>query len=318
VNQYEHANLPPLQFAVNDVTVLGEVLATHGYTVTLLTDQTGKQNSKLAPTKANIERTLRTVLENCKKSDRVVVAFAGHGLQFDGDKEGYFCPSDSRPFKNRTETLVSLGKLYQEMESSFAGVKVLLVDACRNDPQSVRGVRGVDGTASPPRGVAALFSCSAGECAYEFTSYKHGIFFYHVIEGFRGKAMNATDKEVTVNSLSDYVAKRVKADVGRLVGPNVVQQPHQRGESIGGSPVLAKVRENTARVPEPSTSPNVTAASATVKVSSGAESPPVVNPASVVGVPPTQWSTLPYSFQPQGMSSGRGGLFNCPKCAGRR
>ncbi len=69
----------------------------------------------------------------------VVLCFAGHGLQFEGNKNAYFCPLDARPFKDETASLVSLTDVYQQLDRSFAGVKVMFVDACRDDPDQTRG-----------------------------------------------------------------------------------------------------------------------------------------------------------------------------------
>src|SRR5207249_11944496 len=61
VNEYQHAKLrdpSPLKYSMNDVTELNDVLRGAGYTVTLLTDATGKKDKQAAPTKANIEKQL--------------------------------------------------------------------------------------------------------------------------------------------------------------------------------------------------------------------------------------------------------------------
>src|SRR5439155_17939069 len=166
VKEYEHARLPTLKYSENDVTELAKLLRKSAYQVSLLCDSEGKKNEKNAPTKANIERQLKAVLEKVKPKDSVLVAFAGHGLQFENlnMRDAFFCPSDARPFETEVDSLVSLGKVYEQMDRSFARVKVLFVDACRDDPKAGRGSRGIDADSapSPPRGVAALFSCSAG------------------------------------------------------------------------------------------------------------------------------------------------------------
>jgi uncharacterized caspase-like protein len=89
------------------------------------------------------------------------------------------------------------------MEKRFAGDKILLVDACRDDPDVGRGARGIDADSapSPPRGVASLFSCSAGQRAFESDALKHGVFFHYLLEGLRGSARDI-DGEVTFESLS--------------------------------------------------------------------------------------------------------------------
>jgi formylglycine-generating enzyme required for sulfatase activity len=241
VEDYEHENLrkPKLEYAVEDVTELGDVLRAAGYEVVLLTDDTGRRDAKLAPTRANIERAVSEVLRRCGKADTVVLAFAGHGLQFQGAADAYFCPADARPFADEAATLVSVSQVYRELEKSFAGVKVLLVDACRNDPDPGRG-RGVDGDNSPPppKGVAALFSCSAGERAYEHGKLQHGVFFHSVLEGLRGEASDS-DKAVTVYSLVDHVTRRVPERVEKLL-PGRQQQPNLKGD-IQGRPLLLRL-----------------------------------------------------------------------------
>ena len=237
VGRYDHADLKPLQFAENDVVELGKVLAdpAHGYAVTTLADSTA-----VKPTKKNIDAALRKVLDACKKGDTVVVGLAGHGLQFGGDDDAFFCPQDAKPVKARAaETMVSMKGLYDEMKASHAGVKVLLVDACRNDPKASRNID--PESVRPPAGVAALFSCSAGERAYETDKLGkgHGIFFYHVIDGLKGEAREA-DGAVTFESLSSYVRRRVNADVAKLIGDGAKQQPNMKADLIGTPPVLVK------------------------------------------------------------------------------
>ncbi|HEX3146584.1 MAG TPA: caspase family protein [Gemmataceae bacterium] len=231
VNTYDHEKLPALKYAVNDAAELGRLLEKAGYDVTVLSDDAGKTDSKLAPTKKNIEHVLKVVLERAKKGDLVVIAFAGHGVQFEGEKDAYFCPTDAKPVKSKTETLLSLTKVYEEIDGSFAGMKVLLVDACRDDPQAGRGSRGVSADAAPrpPQGVAAIFSCRAGQRAFEFDKYKHGVFFHHLLTGLRGEA---TDKKgrVTFAALASHVGTAVPADVARLVGGGAVQTPNIRAD----------------------------------------------------------------------------------------
>ncbi len=249
VNEYEHEKLPALKYAVNDAAELGALLEKSGYGVTVLTDETGKKDPKLAPTKANVEKRLKDTLDGAKKGDVVVVALAGHGLQFEGEKDAYFCPSDARPFKDEAKTLVSLGKVYEQLDKSFAGVKVLLVDACRDDPAAGRGSRGVnaDFAPKPPSGVASLFSCSAGQRAFEHDDLKHGVFFYHLIEGLSGKAKDA-DGDVTFGGLATYVQKHVSREVPRLVA-GARQSPNLKADLSGESPVLVAAARVAGRRP---------------------------------------------------------------------
>jgi hypothetical protein len=237
----EHDRFRALGHAEADVTELAAVLRKAGYEVTLLTG--GSADEGLRPTRANVERHLHDVLRRCRAGDTVLVALAGHGLQFEGQADAFFCPIDARPFRDETGTLVSLGKVYAEMEKSFAGMKVLLVAACRDDPGAARGARGItaDAAPRPPQGVAALFSCRAGECAYESDKLGHGVFFYHVLEGLRGKAKDA-DNEVTFAGLAAYVSRRVAREVPKLVGADARQSPNLKAD-YSTEPVLVSLRD---------------------------------------------------------------------------
>jgi formylglycine-generating enzyme required for sulfatase activity len=254
INRYAHKKLTPLKYAENDATALAEVLTRAGYEVVLLTDSAKK--ASLQPTRANIEARLREVLEKCRGGETVLLALAGHGLQFAGTKDAFFCPRDARPFAGRTDSLLSLNKVYRELDESLASVKLLLVDACRHDPESSRGV---DDTAPrPPRGVAALFSCSAGERAFETDKLGggHGVFFHFVIEGLRGEAKTRKGV-VTWNSLVGYVTEQVADEVPRVIRGGARQTPHQMTDLKGKSPVLLALAPRPGKTERESAVPSV-------------------------------------------------------------
>jgi hypothetical protein len=243
VNQYHHAKLTPLKYAVNDVAELGKVLEAAGYEVTLLTDDAGKKDDKLVPTKANIERHLHEQAHRCQKGDTFLLAFTGHGLQFGQQKDAYYCPIDARPFEDETKTLVSITEVYNELEKSYAGVKVVLVDACRNDPTPGRG-RGLDADTAPapPKGVGVLFSCSAGQRAFEHDSLKHGVFFHYVLAGLRKEAADKKGR-VTFDDLQKYVREEVPDKVHALFPDQKPDQaPNVKGEFTGKPLVLLTLK----------------------------------------------------------------------------
>lgn len=239
VNKYEHEKIKALSYAENDAFEMDKELRKHGYETVLLTDAAGELDAKRAPTKANIERELKSVLAKCKKGDTVVLGFAGHGMQFEGQKDAFFLPADARPFANRTDSMVSLKMVYDELDASFAGMKVVFVDACRDDPKLTVETRGVtaDSAPKPPQGVACLFSCSAGEQALEHRNLRHGVFFHYVLEGLRGKAKDS-DGDVTFAGLASYVTKRVAKDVPDLFGEGRTQHPNLKAD-YSAEPILA-------------------------------------------------------------------------------
>jgi hypothetical protein len=112
-------------------------------------------------------------------------------------------------------------------------MKILLVDACRNDPTASRGGIDADNAPRPPQGVVALFSCKAGERAYEDDNLKHGVFFHFVLEGLQGKACFPGDTEVTFNGLTNYVTSKVVRFVPENIGNGSKQTPALKADFAG-------------------------------------------------------------------------------------
>jgi uncharacterized caspase-like protein len=212
VKKYGKDQLRSLIYTENDVNGLAAVLKDDGYKrVVLLTqaEAAAQGDNDLLPTARNVRRQLKAILDDRKPGDSVLVAFSGHGVQFRDQKDSYFCPMDAE--LDDLKTLISLSEVYQALETCPAGVKVLLVDACRNDPQadaskSVEKVKLESVTRPqaerPPGGVAALFSCSEGQRSFESDKLHQGVFFHYVIEGLKGKAANKKD-DVNLASLAE-------------------------------------------------------------------------------------------------------------------
>lgn len=224
--------LPKLSYAENDATKLAKTLQDGGYLVTLMTQSRGrsKGNEVFTPMCDYIRDQLDAVLDNpnLTKDDVVMLAFAGHGVQYDSIKSGsrfYFCPADAdiRNLKSadgvsERNHLLDLTELYARLKRCKAGGKLLLVDACRNDPTKRSLTRSLASNTlpplpPPPGGTAAFFSCSANQKAFEDRDLKHGVFFYHVIQGLTGAADSSTSDEpadgnITLAELAQHVSRK--------------------------------------------------------------------------------------------------------------
>jgi uncharacterized caspase-like protein len=88
--------------------------------------------------------------------------------------------------------------------------------------------------ATPPGGVAALFSCSPGEKAFEHPDLGHGVFFHFVIEGLKGKAADA-EGQVTMPDLEKYLQREVYNFVRARIGEE--QTPNRIGSTNGLVPI---------------------------------------------------------------------------------
>jgi formylglycine-generating enzyme required for sulfatase activity len=180
----------------------------------------GNENPRFLPTVRNTKREFALLARDRKPDDSMLVALSGHGITRTvklRDPDGrehpkpvpFFCPIDADI--DDPESLVSIDALYAELEASKAGVKVMLVDACRNDPTEGRTAAIPFRSEPPPPSVAALFACSNGEVAWDANDLGggHGVFFHYVIEGLRSEADLDHNRQITLAELTAYVQDKV-------------------------------------------------------------------------------------------------------------
>jgi hypothetical protein len=251
ITEYDHSKLAPLKYTENDVEELARVLANKsgGFgSVRLLTTSRGEKRPADKPTAKNIRAAVKNLLAKKTRHDTLLVALSGHGLELKvkGKDEAFFCPCDAQV--SDAASMIGLKALFDQLDDSGAGVKLLLVDACRNDPKLGRNVD-VDNLPRPPRGTAALFSCASGQRAFETAKLGkgHGVFFYHVLKGLKGEAKNKRG-EVTWDRLTEYVKEKVSDEVPVLIGEGAKQSPHKIENLVGKSPVLLQEDTRTGRV----------------------------------------------------------------------
>ncbi len=192
VNHYESRIFvdKPLAYAERDVEELARVLQGQGFRVITLT---GAEATREA-----IEGGFQNILQQCKADDLIVLGFAGHGVQMplvdhEGNRalaaggeelaDAYFCPVNA--VFGRPESMVCLMRLVERLDRE-GGINLLLVDACRDNPdpnRSLRGrVRSLSGNGLVgrlPANSVILFSCSAGQRSLETprAGGGHGVFF---------------------------------------------------------------------------------------------------------------------------------------------
>ena len=233
VNDYDSPKLPAIKYAEADAVDLSKTLGKAGYEVTLLI---GKK-----ATGAAVAKELTGVAKKAEKGDLVLVALAGHGLQFEGDGP-HFCPVDAKPTKEDARTRLAIDEIVSGMDKSFATNKLFLIDASRNDPSATRDAK-CGRFAGPPAGTAILFSCKAGERAYEVDKYRHGVFFHHVLEVLAGQHPEAVNNrgEIVWDLFQLAVRERVSADVPHVIGGGARQTPHLLAD-LTAVPVLVEVK----------------------------------------------------------------------------
>jgi formylglycine-generating enzyme required for sulfatase activity len=236
VNAY--ANLEGLRFPAKDMRGLAAQLVLAGFpekNVFLLHDDV--LDKKYLPVRANIERQLELVLQLAEKNDLVLVAFSGHGMHL--DRRSYLCPTEA-DLRDPPATMVAVDKVYDQLSKSRAALKLILVDACRNDPRP-KGQRSATpkedlqklGAAfeRPPPGIMLLSSCGAGQVSWEDEKLGHGVFMNYLLEGLAGRADKDKNGSISLMELYEYAWRETKVYVARV--KNDYQSPALRGEIEG-------------------------------------------------------------------------------------
>jgi len=197
---YRNSGLNPLRFTYVDALELKTELERQGYKVMLVT-----------PSEATADN-VRKALQDSKQlldgnnQGTLLFAFSGHGFQT--SKGNYLVTVGVTQDLVESEAL-PLEEVQKLMNASGARRKVILVDACRNDPDA-------KSTETPrtfsqfqeAEGTSILLSTRPGGFSYEDSDLGHGIFTYYVLEALRGKAAGK-DGYVTFFDLQKYVENGV-------------------------------------------------------------------------------------------------------------
>ncbi len=148
----------PLKNPVNDAKAVSSKLKGLGFEVMLV------ENLK----KREVGRTLAGFAQKIGRDDEVVVFYAGHGLQVRG--ENYLPTVDAKiESEEDVETnSLKLNDLLSKLDESRARVKIVILDACRNNPYS-KGFRslerGLARVQDAPSGTLMHFATRPGQVA---------------------------------------------------------------------------------------------------------------------------------------------------------
>ena len=250
VQDYDVKDLKPLQFTRSDILEFAKVLEKSGFKADKMVVMTDKSEQRRYLSEAEkIRAEFELLLAGIKEGDTLVVAFSGHGVQFEGDPKNYFCPVDADLEDPKHGKLIALSEIYERLKECPAEKRLLLVDACRKEPLSpVKKARQTVSlksvtrpqTEAVPKGVVAVFSCSAGQESYEWPDLKHGVFFYHVLEAWNGAA-DSGDRKITLNQVINYATDKTTT-FARLT-LKAPQVPHVKSD-FEGTWVLRKLEKS--------------------------------------------------------------------------
>src|SRR5436190_12142542 len=143
-----------------DAKLMQQKLQKLGFNVVLLTD----------PSRTQMVEALGTFEEEAKGADAAIVYFAGHGAMIDG--VNYLLPKDASGLNRAvlTGSAVESARLSQALVGARL-VRLVILDACRNNPVASRSVGGKGGlvreTSRWSTQVVTLMSASPGEVALD-------------------------------------------------------------------------------------------------------------------------------------------------------
>jgi len=224
VNQY--AAQSTLRFAERDIEQLERLLLASGFDPDhVLTFTNSAREVARHPFRNLIEKQLDQLLGRLddkgnlvkpglvQEGDVVVVALSGHGVHL-ADQGSFFCPSDAD--LDYPDTLVSLDRVYDRLLKSKAALKLIMVDACRNDPRRSDKAAGdqpaesarqfARSLANCPQGIVMMTSCKAGQLSREDEDLGHGVFLKHVLEGLEGAADQPEQNQLGIGDQNGRVS----------------------------------------------------------------------------------------------------------------
>ena len=148
-----------LQNPVNDAEDIAKKLKAYGFHTIVAKDATHKE----------MDKSLKEFKELLKTNDVGLFFFAGHGMQIDGHNYLLATDTDNADETEAKHSSLSLDKVIEVMEKSSASTKIIILDACRDNPWERAWNRAAAsrGLASvyAPKGTIIGFATSPGELA---------------------------------------------------------------------------------------------------------------------------------------------------------
>jgi tetratricopeptide (TPR) repeat protein len=246
INRYIDPAFSPLNFCVNDVITLEQLLTQLNYTVVCLHDELDRGHPRF-PTRDNIEAELKRLCDAVGEPDLLLVHFACHGTLV--NHQPVLIAQDTRYTTLDTKAL-PLMAIETQMRQSQASRLVLVLDACHtgveigrdilSDPEFIRNAHDL------AEGFALIAASTAQQVAQEWQAMSHGVFTYYLLEGLGGKADQTNKGFVTINDLQTYVLNSLRR--WNVQNGGLAQEPTARTEGLGDM-ILADYREHPLTFP---------------------------------------------------------------------
>jgi uncharacterized caspase-like protein len=167
-------------------------------------------------TSKEVMKAIESTFADVQADDAVFAYLAGHG-EVQKDKY-FFVAHDTNPDK-LPSTGVPLKKIKEAFDASPSQRAFLWLDFCHSGGIIPRELGAgpddnevIERTLKITEGQGKLIvaACTPSQSAWESSGVGHGLFTEALLKGLKGEAAN--QGEVTVNSLFDYIARRMESD----------------------------------------------------------------------------------------------------------
>jgi uncharacterized caspase-like protein len=217
----------------NDADDITRALQGFGFSVTTLKDAT--------------RRDLNTALESFGRSasgsEAALFYFAGHGMQIRGDN--FLMPVNATAESEAAvrDEGVNLSRVLDEMEGS-AAVKIVLIDACRDNPITGKfrtAQRGLAPPAAPPSGTVIAFAAEPGKTAGNTGGNgRNGVFTAGLLTAFKGKDLSL-DSVLTVASEEVEANTKLRSGFTSVSPSTPAPLPPRRSFGTASRPVTTRL-----------------------------------------------------------------------------
>ena len=204
----------PLDNPVNDARAVARKLEALGFRVVK------RENLRIR----EIGATLRDFRSQIKAGDEVVFFYAGHGLQVNGAN---YLPAVDAEIQGEEDVplnSLNLASVLSMLEESKAGVKLLFLDACRDNPytRSFRSAAGSDlgKVGSAPGGTLIHYATRPGSVAADGKKGGNGLYTEHLLQWL-------STPDIPIEAMHKKVAIGVEA------ASRGVQEPWSEGQLKG-------------------------------------------------------------------------------------
>ena len=159
---------------VRDARAMAEMLDDLGFSVTR------KENTNIEEMDEAVDAFIRQV----RSGDTAVFYYSGHGIELDG--ENYLLPVDFSssytPARAKRRS-TSAAEVQALMEEAGAEVRIVILDACRDNPFEGTKTFGRGGLAAmAPRGGLVAFAAESGARASDNPGQANGLYTQHLLE----------------------------------------------------------------------------------------------------------------------------------------